>query len=185
MACIYGLYDKQGRLLYIGKANDAQARLKSHMRDSVRRHTPLYCWIRKHGSPSVVVLEADCVDWQSSEQRLIAEAKANGIALLNLAPGGDQPLCDTETRRKNANTENSKREADPFLYARHSFLREGGKVAKWFESSGDTERAARVRASMARIRALDPDVLGYRLLKRPDMIRHFPAWMRDDPRPTI
>ena len=32
---------------YIGKANDSEKRLKSHIRDSRRRNTPVYCWIKK------------------------------------------------------------------------------------------------------------------------------------------
>lgn len=98
---IYGLYDKDGVLRYIGKANDAQRRLKSHMRDARRRNTPLYAWLRKHGVPEIRVLEADCEDWVEAERRLIAEARAQGVALLNLADGGDQPSCPAEVRATN------------------------------------------------------------------------------------
>jgi hypothetical protein len=90
MACIYGLYDASGKLRYIGKANDPAKRLKSHLRDSARRNTPLYAWVRKHGVPEMRVIVDHCEDWRADERRLIAEHRANG-RLLNLADGGDQP----------------------------------------------------------------------------------------------
>lgn len=101
-ASIYGLYDKAGRLRYIGKANNPVERLKGHMRDGRKRKTPLYDWIRKHGEPEMRVLESDCVDWKEAERRLIREARERGEKLLNLADGGDQPFCPTEVRSENA-----------------------------------------------------------------------------------
>ena len=100
-ASIYGLYDETGSLRYIGKANDPEKRLKSHLRDATRRNTPLYCWIRKHGMPRMAVLEADCEDWAESERRHIAEALARGDQLFNLAEGGNEPYCAPLTRQSN------------------------------------------------------------------------------------
>lgn len=99
--CIYGLYDRGGNLRYIGKADDASKRLKSHMSDSRRRNTPLYDWIRKEGMPTIAVLEADCSDWKAAERRLIAEARARGDDLLNVAPGGSAPFCPSDIRASN------------------------------------------------------------------------------------
>lgn len=99
---IYGLFDKNGRLRYIGKANVPANRLKGHMRDSTKRNTPLYAWIRKHGIPEMRVIEADCQDWREAERRHISEAIARGEKLLILAPGGDEPYCPTEVRSENA-----------------------------------------------------------------------------------
>lgn len=90
MVCIYGLYDSGGELRYIGKADDPAKRLKSHLRDSIRRNTPLYAWIRKHGAPEMRVLIKDSRDWRADERRMIAERRPSG-RLLNLADGGDQP----------------------------------------------------------------------------------------------
>lgn len=101
-ASIYGLFDADGALRYIGKANDPQARLKSHLRDCRRRKTPLYDWINKHGVPEMRVLEANCEDWRESERRLIAEARQRGEKLLNVADGGDEPFCPIDVRRDNA-----------------------------------------------------------------------------------
>lgn len=101
IASIYGLFDKDGQLRYIGKAVDPQSRLKGHMQDARTKKTPLYDWIRKHGVPVMEVLEADCADWKEAERRLISEARLRGEDLLNVADGGDQPFCDYETRAEN------------------------------------------------------------------------------------
>jgi hypothetical protein len=91
-ASIYALLcRKTGELRYIGKANDPDERLKSHMRDARRRNTPLYSWIKKHGQPEMVILARGCLDWVSAERDAIAFAREIGVNLLNLADGGDQP----------------------------------------------------------------------------------------------
>lgn len=100
---IYGLFDAAGRLRYIGKANDPEARLKGHMRDARRRDTPLYRWIRKNGKPTMRVLwENDGEwDWRDVERLLIAGFRDEGCKLLNVADGGDEPHCPTATRQEN------------------------------------------------------------------------------------
>jgi hypothetical protein len=107
-ASIYGLYDKSGKLRYIGKANNPAERLKSHMRDARRRcKTPLHYWLLKHGVPEMRVLEADCEDWREAERRLIREFRSTGARLLNLAEGGDEPHCSPEVRSANGHTLNA------------------------------------------------------------------------------
>lgn len=98
---IYGLVDADGCLRYIGKANDPAKRLASHMRDSMRRDTPVYRWIRKNGRPKMVILAVDCEDWKVTERALIAEARTRGDKLLNIADGGDEPFCPALVRAKN------------------------------------------------------------------------------------
>jgi hypothetical protein len=110
---IYGLYDKSGQLRYIGKANNPEKRLSSHMRDARRRDTPVYRWIRKNGTPVMHILSQDCTDWRAEERRLIAEARASGHKLLNVAEGGDEPHCDIETRRANGKRLNDRIANDP------------------------------------------------------------------------
>lgn len=102
-ASIYGLCDREtGEIRYIGKAVDPEKRLAGHMRECRRRNTPLYAWLRKHGEPKMVIIEAGCSDWRVSERRHIAWARASGLRLLNVADGGDEPHCPVETRRANA-----------------------------------------------------------------------------------
>jgi hypothetical protein len=99
---IYALTDaKTGEVRYIGKANNPAKRLKSHMRDSLRRDTPVYRWIRKNGIPGLVVLHADCDDWEAKEIEEIATYRAAGARLLNVAHGGDEPFCPPEVRAAN------------------------------------------------------------------------------------
>jgi hypothetical protein len=103
MSSIYGLFDATGALRYIGKANDPEHRLNCHVRDTLsgRRNYPVNHWIRKNGRPELRVLSADCHDWRAEERRLIAEARARGDRLLNIADGGDEPHCSPEQRSAN------------------------------------------------------------------------------------
>jgi hypothetical protein len=103
---IYGLFDpRSGELRYIGKAANAERRLKSHKRDAKRRTTPVYVWMRDLAqagmSPALKVLETTGADWQSVERRLIAKHLEAGADLLNLAPGGNEPSCSTAVRAEN------------------------------------------------------------------------------------
>lgn len=102
MADIYGLIDAYGELRYIGKANDCERRMENHMREIGRRKFPLYAWLAKHGRPTMLVLESSCEDWRLSEREWIAAARFAGVPLLNLADGGDEPLCTREQRQANA-----------------------------------------------------------------------------------
>jgi predicted GIY-YIG superfamily endonuclease len=104
MAYIYGLCDADGTVRYIGKANNVEKRLASHMREKDRRDYPVYRWLRKNGRPKIVVLH-ECgldEDWREVERRLIAEARARGEKLLNVADGGDEPHCPPEVRQANS-----------------------------------------------------------------------------------
>lgn len=105
VAIIYGLYDPvTGELRYIGKANNVAARLDRHIRDMWRRDYPVYMWMRKLSrdgrAPRIEIIES-AEDWKAAESRLIAHHRAAGARLLNLADGGDQPLCTDEQRKIN------------------------------------------------------------------------------------
>lgn len=110
---IYGLHDpRDGTIRYIGKAKDSAKRLSGHIRDARRRDTPVYRWIRKLAAmglkPSMRVIA--CVQndhWQDYERLIIVDAKLDGIPLLNVADGGDEPHCPVEVRRNNARMLNS------------------------------------------------------------------------------
>ncbi|MGA0595623.1 GIY-YIG nuclease family protein [Enterovirga sp. CN4-39] len=104
---IYALTDPtSGAIRYIGKANDAAKRLKSHIRDSRRRNTPVCCWIRSLAErgkiPGLLVLvQCKAEDWPYLERLAIKAARDRGARLLNLAEGGDEPFCSAEVRAAN------------------------------------------------------------------------------------
>lgn len=93
---IYALVDpRDNSVRYVGKANNAAARLKTHLRDANLRHTPVYCWIRKLRAegvaPDIKVLESvHCDEWAQAEVRWIAEMRQS-CDLLNVANGGNEP----------------------------------------------------------------------------------------------
>jgi ribosomal protein L13E len=113
---IYGLCDpRTGIVRYVGKATDAEKRYRAHMREH-RRRTPLYDWIaklRRNGeAPTLaVLLTCEEADWRYEEQRLIAWSRALGPPLLNLAHGGDEPLCSPQVRAENGRRTAAKRPA--------------------------------------------------------------------------
>lgn len=104
---IYGLFHPcTDELRYIGKANNANKRLLSHLRDMYRRNYPVYLWMRKlrkdNRIPIMKVLKITNSDnWVSDEQKLIKCYRNKGCNLLNVAKGGDEPFCSTEVRAKN------------------------------------------------------------------------------------
>jgi len=116
---IYGLIDpRTGIIRYIGKANDSLLRLKSHLRDSKTRNTPVYFWIRKLNSiglhPEIKVLSVvGKEDWKSEEIKIIKEYKNNGFKLLNVATGGDEPFCSKEQRAINGKNVSFSIHSDP------------------------------------------------------------------------
>lgn len=169
MAAIYGLFDANGELRYIGKANDPKKRLASHMRDARRRDTPVYRWIRKNGAPILEVLEDNCEDWKASERRLIAEARSRGDKLLNVADGGDEPLCPIEVRRENGRKSSgptgylSQVKNDKFIGLVHGIKRDFSASLRLFERRGDQAAAERMKQRMRGLAEKLPD--------------HFPKWI--------
>jgi hypothetical protein len=102
---IYGLYcPRTGALRYIGKARRASARLRQHLRECRRRDYPVHRWIRKllaEGLMPRVEVLARTPDWRTAEREAIQKARAEGLDLLNVADGGDEPFCSLEVRRAN------------------------------------------------------------------------------------
>lgn len=144
MAEIYALLDpRDGSVRYIGKANCAASRFKGHMRDSRRRNTPVYCWIRKLSdlglAPKLSILETTD-DWQAAERRLIIEHRNNGVKLLNVAEGGDQPFCPTEVRAANGRANAKKR--DPRIWRLRQVL--GSALKRGHVSEETKAKLARV-----------------------------------------
>lgn len=115
IVCIYALTDEDGSIRYIGKANDPAKRLKAHMAEAGRLSRPVNLRIRKRGKPGMVILEQNPEDWMQAERNWIALARRLGVALLNVADGGDMPHCDKATRQRNGR--NVAKSRDPIIWA--------------------------------------------------------------------
>lgn len=155
---IYGLYDpRTGALRYIGKANDATKRLKSHLRDASRRDTPVYRWLRKLRAdglaPQMLVLEA-AKDWREAERRLIALSRARGDSLLNVADGGDEPFCSPELRKGNAVALNMRIANDPLQW----WLREAKRRLVTASKHGYLSESTTAKLRQAAVKR--PDLFG-------------------------
>lgn len=163
MASIYGLYDATGNLRYIGKANDPAKRLAGHMRDCRTRDTPVYRWIRKNGRPRMEVLEAECVDWREAERRSIAEARARGDKLLNVADGGDEPHCPMAVRRENGRRSNGpgsyweKVRTDEYTALIHRAKTLMPNIVKTLEKYGADDGAERIKSKMRNMARAMPE----------------------------
>lgn len=86
-----------GEVRYIGKARDTAKRLKTHLRDCENRRTPVCDWVkslRSRGLSPVATVVFVTWDWQLAETEVIAQYWRDGFRLLNLAPGGNAPICN-------------------------------------------------------------------------------------------
>lgn len=92
---IYGLSDpRDGRIRYVGKTNNIQRRLESHIYDmpgaNPRKERWIQSLINKAMKPEIVILE-ECQEgeWQEREIYWIAEYKSIYSDITNLTSGGD------------------------------------------------------------------------------------------------
>ena len=94
---IYGLYcPDSGAIRYIGKANCSAERLKSHLRDSKKRKSPVQRWISdllKDGKRPIleVLITVHQAEWEMAERDIIFQARSEGQNILNVANGGNEP----------------------------------------------------------------------------------------------
>mgnify|MGYP003503946422 FL=1 len=117
------------------------------MRDSVRRDTPVYRWIRKNGLPSMIILHADCDDWKAAEIGAIAHHKAMGARLLNVALGGDEPFCPPEVRAANGSKIAKLRASTPAKKRMYELRRSLGQSLKQGYVSDATRDKMRLAAA--------------------------------------
>lgn len=89
---IYSISDEKGRLRYIGKSNNPQNRIYSHIREKANLHK--FNWLRsiiKRGSFPIVEIvdEVPEEEWQFWEKFWINQFRQWGFKLLNISDGGD------------------------------------------------------------------------------------------------
>ncbi len=146
---IYALRDPDSlNVRYIGKAVDVDKRLKSHIRDSKIRNTPIYKWFRSLQKTPVITTE--CVtneqNWSFVERRIIKQYQDSGHDLLNVALGGNQPFCDTQTRAENGRKNAAAIHADPQRKRLWKLKKELSANLRWLSIHGMQESADRIRA---------------------------------------
>lgn len=172
---IYALKDPEsGEIRYIGKANDSEKRLRSHLRDAKRRMTPVYCWIQKLAkdgkTPKLEVLLFCQKDaWPEYERILIAEYRVGGARLLNVADGGDEPAITTEQRRANAYKLN-----ENIVVEWRQVLCETGRLRARAIKSGKTHLLERLDKVQEKLRAMTQDErieFAYRMLVKKGKIK--------------
>jgi hypothetical protein len=97
-AFIYCLADpRSGVTRYVGKSEDPAKRFKQHLRESRRPGRKVHQWIRDLralGLKPKLEIFIETQDWEAAERSEIAKCRAEGIELLNLTAGGDQPVHD-------------------------------------------------------------------------------------------
>lgn len=145
LACV-----KTGEIRYIGKADNPEQRLKTHMKDSLRRDTPLYRWIKKHGEPELIIVQRDCEDWRVAEREEISRLRAKGFQMLNVADGGDQPFCPTSVRQRNGKASAQKRSKVLWNAYRHM-----GLASKWLTKHNRHETARKLSKAITALKAAE------------------------------
>lgn len=126
---IYALIDpRDQRVRYVGKANDVVARLGSHLRDCRRRNSPVHSWLISLTSlglfPQIQILcSVPYSEWCVAERDWIFIYRSIYSDLLNLADGGDEPLCSQNQRVLNGRIAARSRVSTPFK-ARVNYLKQ-------------------------------------------------------------
>lgn len=151
---LYVLRDPDtGMPRYAGKANDAAARLKTHVRDSRRRRTPLYAWLQKlqaqGQTPTLSVVgsvPSSC--WQEAERHLIRSLRAAGAPMLNIADGGDEPFCSHSTRAANGAAVARTVHSDPIRRRLWELKKQAAVELSWLVRNARNSTAGKLRAAM-------------------------------------
>lgn len=143
-----------GNVRYIGKANDIQKRLKSHLRDARLRNTPVYCWIRKLSKSGLLplietVYTTDENNWAEAEKAQIIKFRNDGFELLNVAEGGNEPYCSPEQRKKNGSNIAFNRKSDPKKKRIWALKRQIGEALKHGWVTDTTKAKLRLAAQKA------------------------------------
>lgn len=170
MVEIYGLYDPDsGELRYVGKANNALQRLKSHITDSRRSKRPVCQWVKSivqaRKYPRLEILETVNDDeWKEAEIRLIAHYRKT-CDLLNLADGGDMPSQTKEQRANAARAARKAADSDPLWANMWRAKRDAMRLLTQFRKSKSWFNYYHLRLILKCQAAQSPHIWG-----SPDMI---------------
>jgi hypothetical protein len=166
---IYGLYDPDtDELRYVGKANNAKKRLRTHAYERGYRR-PVNNWVKslidQGKCPVMRILEVvPHEQWEEAERRLIAKHRET-CKLLNLADGGAMPSQTKEQRRKAAKASNEvQMQRHPawkkLVRAKQDYARLHSRYAKELDNPISLSLAAKMRFMMRLWAADRPDLYG-------------------------
>ena len=150
---IYSLrHPETGEIRYIGKSVNPENRLRQHIQDSKSRRNPVHCWIQsltKVGlTPQMQVVRWVAeAEWQLHEIELIALHRKSG-RLLNVADGGEEPMCTIEVRRANGAKGRRSFAQNARRVALRDLMRRLGCNVKMWKELGNTEQLAKCRQAM-------------------------------------
>ena len=88
---IYGLYDHNSQLRYVGKTNNPKKRLSNHASPGRQNIAPVAKWarsMRKRGFQIIMKTLEVTENWETAERKWIKHYRKNGINLLNVSEGG-------------------------------------------------------------------------------------------------
>lgn len=149
------------KIMYIGKANDSEKRLKSHYRDMRRRDYPLYMWLRElqyQGKVAVMRIIEVCNEgnWREREKYHIA----NNDNLLNVAAGGEEPYCSKEQRAVNGRNNARVIHDNPDNKRIWAVKRNMGQALTFLKKNGKTETYNRVVDKLKLAAMKSPSLFG-------------------------
>lgn len=164
MVEIYGLYDPDGNLRYVGKAVSAAKRLKRHLAEARTETRPVNRWVRKLVEagqlPLLQILEVvPEAEWKEAEIRLIALHRKTSN-LLNLADGGDRPSQTPEQRANAARAASKARDANPAMKRFWAAKRHYARIAALALKQGDVFGHWVMRFHMHRKALENPKLFG-------------------------
>ena len=150
---IYGLFDPDtDELRYVGKANSAARRFKTHIAERVLSR-PVNRWIAaliKEGKTPVMRVLETVPDgqWEEAEKRLIALHRKT-CKLLNLADGGAMPSQTKEQRQKAARASNEAQAKKlPEWKALQAAKKDMGRLHAKYMKQGDFSGAYKLKFIM-------------------------------------
>ncbi len=166
---IYGLYcPDTDELRYVGKANNAAKRFKTHIAERVLSR-PVNRWIASlilgGKVPVMRVLETVHADkWEEAERRLISAHRLTS-KLLNLADGGAMPSQTKEQRQKAARASHEAQRRMPEAWRAHvkakqDLARLQARFARDTKSPHSLSLAAMLRFRMRIDAARNPELYG-------------------------
>lgn len=141
-----------GEVRYVGKANNANARLKSHIRDAMRRKTPVYKWINSlmsEGLAPIMEVIRECThdDWEHVEKETIASYRTTHD-LLNVADGGAGPYKTREQKAESGRSNAKALHSDPRSKRIWELKRAMGQDLKFLRDNGMAEAHNRIVAKL-------------------------------------